>query len=204
MIRWDNDKKQFLKDNVKGITEKELLKRFNEHFGCNASLSSVNNQKNKLKLSNGIVGGRFEKGRKPFNKGKCWEEYMSKKGQQQSLKTTFKKGNIPFNRREVFDERISKDGYIEIKVQDGKLNDNWQMKHRYIYEQEHGEIPKGYKVVFADSDKYNFDKDNLILVSNAEELIMNRKGLIYEDKDLTKTGALVAKVINAANKKVGD
>lgn len=73
---------------------------------------------------------------------------------------------------------------------------NWMPKSRYVYEQAHGKIPKGHKIIFADGDNRNFDLDNLILVSNAEELIMNRRKLIKEEAKLTKTGALIAKVLS--------
>ena len=62
-----------------------------------------------------------------------------------------------------------------------------------------GKISKGYALVFADGNKQNFGLDNLILVSRAELLIINRQQLIKDDPDLTKTGVLIAKVINKAN-----
>lgn len=145
--------------------------------------------------------GCFKKGNVPFNKGKKWDEYMSPEGQKNSRKTTFKKGNVPPNRRECFEERITKDGYIEIKIQDGKLNKNWILKHRYIYEQHYGKIPDGYNVMFADKNKQNFDVDNLILVSKSEDLIMNSRKLFFEDKELTKIGHLIAQVISKTAKK---
>lgn len=58
----------------------------------------------------------------------------------------------------------------------------------------------GHKVIFADRNKRNFDLDNLILVTDSEALIMNTNKLIYEDAELTKTGTLVAKVIDKTNK----
>jgi hypothetical protein len=111
----------------------------------------------------------------------------------------FQKGNVTWNKREVGEERIeSKDGYVQIKVAEPN---KWQLKHRYLYEQAHGKIPKGYNVIFADGDKYNFELDNLILVSNAELAIANYNHLLKKDKELTKTGILIAKVIDTANKK---
>lgn len=58
----------------------------------------------------------------------------------------------------------------------------------------------GHKVIFADRNKRNFDLDNLILVTDSEALIMNTNKLIYEDAELTKTGSLIAKVIDKTNK----
>ena len=95
----------------------------------------------------------------------------------------------------VGSERESK-GYIVIKIAEPNV---WIEKHRYIYESKYGKIPKGYKVIFADKNKRNFDIENLVLVSNSEALILNTNNLIYEDAELTKTGVLIAKVINKTN-----
>ena len=58
----------------------------------------------------------------------------------------------------------------------------------------------GHKVIFADNNKRNFDIDNLILVSDSEALIMNTNKLRYGNKELTRTGSLIAKVIDKTNK----
>lgn len=197
---YSKEEKQFLIDNVKGISLIELTERFNKKFSLNVSINAIQNQKTKLKLRSGIVGGQFQKGLIPYNKGKRWDEYMLKKGQANSRKTTFKKGNIPANYRAIGSERTGKDGYILVKIQDGHLTKNWMPKHRYIYESVHGKIPNGYKVIFADGNIRNFDLENLLLVSNSEELIMNQNKLIKKDKDITKTGVLIAKVIDKTNK----
>ena len=188
---------QFLKDNVKGISAKELTERFNKKFNQRRTLSSIRNQKTKYGLKNGLVGGRFEKGQTSWNKGT--------KGIMKPNKTSFKKGNIPSNRREVFEERISKDGYVEIKTQDGKQNDNWVYKHRYIWEKENGPIPNQYVIIFADGDKQNLKIDNLILISRKEHAILNKRGLRYDNKETTELGITLANLILKTSKvKRGD
>ena len=99
--------------------------------------------------------------------------------------------------RPVGSERKDPKGYVLIKIAEP---DKWIEKHRYIYEKEYGKIPTGYKVIFADRNKENFNIDNLILVTDAESLIMNNKKLIYEEAELTKTGSLIAKIIDRTNK----
>lgn len=108
------------------------------------------------------------------------------------ISSGLKSCNLP-----VGSERINK-GYTLLKIAEPNV---WIEKHRYIYESIYGKVPTGYKVIFADQDKRNFDIDNLILVSNSEALIMNTNKLIYENAELTKTGTLIAKVIDAGNKK---
>ena len=120
---------------------------------------------------------------------------------EKSKPTMFKKGNIPANARAIGSERIDKNGYILIKIQDGHKNKNWTRKHRYLYEQAYGKVPEGHKVIFADGNNRNFDLQNLIVVSDAEELIMNRNKLFKEDAELTKTGVVIAKVLDRVNKR---
>ncbi len=195
MIRhkYSETEDKFLIENVKGISLKELTERFNSQFNCNLSHRAIANRKNKLKLSSGVNFGYFKKGNKSFNKGKKWDDYLSKEQQEKAKKTCFKKGNIPHNRRELFEERLDKNGYIEIKVKEPNI---WQGKHRYIYEQYHGKIPKKHKVIFLDGNNRNFDINNLKLVSSAEELIMNNNKLRYNNKELTESGILIAKIIS--------
>ena len=191
---------EFVRNNVKGITLKELTIKFNKEFNMNVSENAIANIKNKYNLQSGIVGGRFEKGQISWNKGKK----MSPSQYKKCAATMFKKGNTPANARTIGSERVDKDGYILIKIQNGHKNKNWIRKHRYLYEQAYGKVPKGYKVIFADGDIRNFDLNNLILVSDAEELIMNRNKLFKEDTELTKAGVVVAKLLDKVNKRKKD
>lgn len=183
---------KFLIENVKGISHKELTKRFNEKFNTNLSESDIANMKRKLKLTNGI-DTRFKKGQASWNKGKN----MSPEQYEKCKRTMFQKGNLS-NARPIGDERIEIDGYTYIKV---KQPNKWVLKHRWLYEKEKGKIPKGYNLIFADGNKQNFHLDNLILVSNAELFIINQKGLYKQDKELTKVGVTVAKVLDRVNKR---
>lgn len=203
MIRhiYSKEEIRFLKQNVKGISNKELTEKFNRKFNCNVSENAIGNRKTKYNLKNGLIGSRFDKGHIPLNKGKKWDEYVSKQGQENSRKTTFKKGNIPINYKSIGSERITVDGYIEIKT---KEPNKWSLKHRIIYENKNGKIPKGYALIFADGNKQNINLENLILVSRSELLILNRNKLIKKESDLTNTGVIIAKVIDKVNKRKKD
>lgn len=199
--KWSEKEDRWLTKNVKGITLKELTKRYNKKFNMKLSESAIANRKNKLNLHSGITGGQFQKGQISWNKGKTWDEYMPKESQERSRKTTFKKGNIPPNHREIGSERLDSDGYILVKIQDGKGHKNWTLKHRLIWKSMYGNIPTGYKIMFADGNKRNFDINNLILVSDAEELIMNQNKFVKDNSDLTKVGLNIARIINKVNKR---
>lgn len=196
MFKFNDEHRAFIVDNIKNTT-KDLLDLFNEKFNTNLSESQLQNFKSRNNLKSGLVGGQFKKGHNSFNKGKKWDEYMSEQGQINSRKTTFRKGNMPTNHRPVGSERLNIYGYIEIKVAEPN---KWKLKHKVIYEKEFGDIPKSHIVTFADGNTTNFELDNLVLISRSENLLANRYGLYKKDKELTKTGLLIAKVIDRANK----
>ena len=187
--KWTDEEKEYLASIVKGSTYEEITKQMNDKFEYNFSKEQIKGMMYRNKLTTGTVG-YFKKGSTPWNKGL--------KGYMGANKTSFKKGTIPPNQVPIGTESITKGGYIKVKV--GEPN-KWKLKQRYIYEQHYGEIPKGHNVIFADRNIQNFDINNLVLVSKAEMLILNNNKLIFEDKELTKVGVNIAKVIDKAKKR---
>ena len=76
--------------------------------------------------------------------------------------------------------------------------DEWVHKHLYVWQQHHGEIPKGYNIIFLDKNKKNFDINNLAAVSRKELLFINKKGFLKEDTDLSKVGVALARLMMKA------
>lgn len=123
--------------------------------------------------------------RKKYKKKKYVDnEFRNELGQ-------FKKGQKPHNYKPIGSEFIRNDGYIMIKVDEHK----WKQKHRYIYEQHYGKIPKGYSIIFLDQNKTNCNIDNLMLVKKSEKLMTGKYGLLSNNKELTKTGILTMQLI---------
>ena len=181
----------FIANNIKGRTYKELTDMFNERFGtklrvCSMpSLACRNGLRNErdCRFNTGHEPTQFKKGHIPFNKGKKgiggWEP------------TQFKKGSKPWNYKPVGTVRTNTDGYVEIKIADPN---KWKAKHIILWEEANGPVPKGHVVIFADGDKQNVVLDNLILVSRRELVIMNKRGLIANSAELTKTGVVLADI----------
>lgn len=190
MIRYTEEQKEFLINNNYMRTAQELTNLYNKTFSEKIKLSQVLYFRKKYHLKCG-VDCTFKKGITPHNKNKKWDEYMPKKSQNNSQKTQFKKGNIPNNYRPIGSERINKGGYIEIKIADPN---KWCLKHRYIYEQQYGPLQKGYRVIFLDNNKRNFNISNLKAISMEEELIMNNLKLRYSEKELTESAHIIAQI----------
>lgn len=175
--------KEYLASIIPGRSYEEVRQLFNRRFVTSLTINQIAGELKRLGLKNGRQT-RFYKGQRSWNEGR--------KGIRMSPHTEFKAGHMPHNHKPVGTERISKDGYLEVKVAESK---KWMGKHRIVWEQHNGPVPKGHVVVFADSDKMNFCPDNLILVSRAELAILNKRGMIFDNADATKSGVLVAKVI---------
>lgn len=109
------------------------------------------------------VAQRFPKGHVSHNKGKKMPPEIYAKCQP----TMFKKGNSPHNHREVGSERVNVYGYREVKVAEPN---RWRLKHRIIWEEVNGEIPKGYNVQFKNHDSLDCRIENLYLISKAEQM----------------------------------
>ena len=195
--KYSEVEKEFLRSFIPGHTYKEIVAEYNKRFSEPITETRVKGYMANHKINNGLTG-RFKKGHIPANKG-THPKTVGRMGE-----TQYKKGNLPHNTKPIGYERISRDGYIEVKIAmrpgDTKDGHNFVGKHRLIWEEAHGPIPKGHKIIFLDGDKQNCNIGNLALVSNAELLQMARKGLKTENAELTQTGILIARAGVATNK----
>lgn len=124
---------------------------------------------------------QFRKGHTPFNKGKKWEHYMSEEGQRKASETFFggKPHNTPPPGYEVLRAAHRGKRYWWIKPADGR---RMMPKHRWLWEQAYGSIPKGYNVQFKDGDTTNCVLDNLYLITRDKQMRENFDNMPAEDK----------------------
>jgi hypothetical protein len=93
---------------------------------------------------------------------------------------------------QVGSEWISHDGYVHVKVSSaGTWSQKWKLKHRLIWEQANGPIPKDKNIIFLDNNKQNYNLENLALVDIAERI--NLIGFRFSDPELTKTGLAIVR-----------
>lgn len=110
-----------------------------------------------------MAGGKFEKGHKPWNAGV--------KGIHLNPDTEFKKGKM-----------VGKDNYSWKGGEQLNTNDcvylsvgaNKRIRRpRKIYEDAHGEIPKGWVLYHLDKDMHNDSLDNLIAIPRSVLMQIN-------------------------------
>lgn len=118
-------------------------------------------------------------------------------GLSNGLDAHFKKG-VSYDRKKLpIGAETCSHGYWFIK----RANNLWVLKHRYLWEQENGPVPEGSVIIFGDGNPLNFDLSNLLCVTRQDLLTMNEQRLIFDNSELTKTGQLIAKLINATRKR---
>lgn len=109
--------------------------------------------------------GMFLKGHVPFNKGMKQQEFMTAEQIEKTKATRFVKGQVPVNIKEIGYERISVDGYVEVKTEKGFV-----LKHRMIWVEHNGPIPKEHIVRFKNGNKLDIRIENLELVTCAQNM----------------------------------
>lgn len=186
---YPDEVKDFIKANHKGVGSKEMTALLNQTFGTSYTHTQINAWYKNHKLNSGTTG-YFKPGLAPWNKG------MKGVSHPGCIPTQFKKGSKVHNWVPLGSERVNRDGYVDIKVDDGKLQKNWKGKHILIWEAANGPVPAGHAVMFGDGNRRNFDPENLILVSRKQLVRLNQMKLIQADAELTKAGIVIADVLN--------
>lgn len=157
-ITYSDDELRWIKRNS-DMTRADLHALFCKMFG--RTDVSVNNIKALCKRHGWYSGrnGRFTPGQKAHNKGKkIANVHPASKARQ------FRPGQVPPNARPMFSERLTKDSYIEIKVPVPNpyttARTRFILKHRYLWEQINGPLPRGMALKCLDGDKTNTDPAN--------------------------------------------
>jgi len=184
---FSDEQNKYLKENYTGRSVAELTDLFNDKFGTYMKKSQIKTAVKNRKLISGRTGC-FPKGHKSWNTGT--------KGLCKPNSGSFKKGSVPANLKPLGSEKICpRDGYVLMKVPEQDphtgFSTRWKHKQVHVWEQNNGPVPDGFAVLLKDGDRLNCDDpDNLILVSRAELLRLNKHG--YKDTpDELKPSVLV-------------
>src|SRR5699024_5564034 len=142
----------YIREIAKGRTRQDITDLFNEKFNQNRTVKGIGNILHRHKIRTGMQGynTQFKKGNGAWNKGLKQEDYLTEEQILASKGTRFKKGQVSPRRKDLGTERINEFGFIEVKTEQP---DTWKLKHRHIWEEEHGEIPYRHVIIFKDGDK---------------------------------------------------
>jgi hypothetical protein len=184
MFRYTEEMKEFLFQNYKGKSSEELVVIFNARFGTDREPKHMAYFRRNNKLDSGLTG-YYEVGSTPWNKGT--------KGLSKPNKTSFKKGNRPYNYAAVGTEVMKADGYIWVKIAEPAV---WKQKHRIIWEEANGPLPKNHILIFLDQNHENIRLDNIELITRKIHAQMNRRGFYSEDPEFTRAGLETVKLLS--------
>lgn len=158
-ILWPPEKLELLRSLYPNHTNEEIARQMGIGEGAvQHKAFMLKLRKDREWMMQRSMKGQFKKGQRSFNKGKKWDDYMSKEGQEASRKTCFKNGSVPFNKKPIGYERKTVNGYREVKVAEPNV---FMAKHRVLWEQHYGPIEKGVHIVFVDGNKDNIVIENL-------------------------------------------
>jgi len=177
-----------------GRTSMEVARILTERTGRRITKEQVQAYRKNHHIPCG-VDTRFKQGMEPWTKGKSIEEICKTPEALARVRgSQYKPGSKPWNHMPVGSE-VFKYGYWWVKT--GEPN-HWKAKHRIIFEKENGiKLGRDDVITFLDGDTSNMDKGNMVLLSNRENLEMNRSGMRSEDPSITRTGVAVAKLMSA-------
>lgn len=175
--------RSFISTNIDGRSTYELTVMINREFGTSYTRDQIRHFTHNNKLRSGY-DARYKQGNEPVNKGKPMKNPSAKFDAAK-----FKNGNIPHNAVPVGTIVKKDDGYLWIKHADPN---RWKQLHRYLWEKEHGPIPKGMVLTFLDGNKENVSLENLRLISKALNARATHFGYRFEDPDLTEAGLKLA------------
>lgn len=170
MIKW-SEHIGWLEKNVPGHSRKEIAAAWNkEHPDMPVTETIISSAYKRLGFKTGHTG-YFPKGTQSGT--------PIKKGEHRSEETQFKKGQQPHNHKPVGSITSRKNHhrgnyYYYIKVAEPN---KWELLHRWMWEQVHGEIPKGYNIIFKNNNPEDCTIDNLAIVSKQQHIEIQRLNL---------------------------
>lgn len=180
IIKYTDEELLFMENNC-SLPRREAHQLFCEKF--NREDVRLDNYTSKCKINGWLTGrtGCFKQGHMPHPNARP-------KGPN---KTSFKKGDKPANYMPVGTERF-KEGYWQIKVAEG-IN-QWKLKHRVLWEERYGTIPKNRVLLFKDSNSQNLDLDNLELINRKELVELSRNNFKQVPIELKPTVRALVKL----------
>ena len=186
---WSKEEIDYLREITPGRYTKEITQLINEKFGLELTVQQIKTSMKRRKIKSG-VSTRWEKGHVPYNKGT--------KGVSKPNKGSFKKGNKAINAMPIGTERDMQ-GYIEVKVSEKK----WELKQRVLYEQYHNvKLEPNQVVIFLNTDKTDFSKENLYLTDRKTMMYMAKEKLWSKNEELNKTSVKIAELLKAIHEKM--
>lgn len=187
---------EYIEANYEGVGHQAMADKIREEFGQEYTKQQIKSFYANHNLNSGLTG-HFEKGQPSHNKG----VKMSPEVYEKAKATMFKPGSRPHNALPVGTIVLATIGYYKEKIAEP---DTWEFCHIKAWKEVHGEIPEGMMVSFKDGNRENWNIENLILISKAENGYLNSNHMRSDVAEVTESAAVLAKLaIKVREKKRG-
>ena len=167
---FNQEQADFIRKHSDGRRDQELCRLVNDKFGLSITKQQMSNWRGNHNARSSISLYGWKKGKEAGKDFKPQKEFR--------------------NSMPIGSEFVTK-GIVQIKVSKGK----WIPKHRFLWEEVNGPVPKNHVVIFSDGNNRNFNIDNLILISRKHLAILNKKRLLVEGKELREIAINYAKLV---------
>jgi hypothetical protein len=181
---YTKQQEEFLIKNYRGISRKELAKKFNIAFNESRGERAIKGWCNRRGLHSDN-DGRFKKGNISWQKGLSKEEFKARYTEKSFNKMM---AGITDKRIHAIGDEIKRHGEwcVVTSTQNNKEYDKrMTSKRRYIYEKQHGQIPDNHRIIHLDGDHENFNIDNLYCIPARYVGGLNKKKWLNKSKEIT-------------------
>lgn len=174
-FKYTEEQKQFIRDHVKGTSDKDLAELFNKQYSTNRTAYHMH----AFKINNHLKNGIDTKFKKNHDRGH-----------------RFKKGCQPQDTAPIGTLRNHRNcWWIKCRQYASATNDNWKQYHIFLWEIANKQkVPDGYFVMFLDGDRDHVCLENLILVPADEKMIADVRIGMTKNSELNKTILNLAKL----------
>jgi hypothetical protein len=190
--KYTPDQINYLRSIATGSDPESITKKYNKCFKVNYTQVSIQRLMNR----NGITTGKHDNYSKPE-----YIDYLQNIAHGKTIEQMRSIFNAHFN----INLELSKIRYMMRKnkiitgyrMEKGKRKEK---RHYYTWEETNGKVPENHVLIFLDGNYSNIVLDNILCISKSEFVYMAHNKLFFNDRDLTKTGLMIARHKIAINK----
>ena len=183
--RYTDEQQAFLRENCDKIPRKELTDRFNEKFGTKKTANGIKSYCNRRGWNSGS-NGRFQNGHCSWQTGLSGDSFKSHYTDETYNRAI--SGMLESCKKWKLGDEVMRHGYPMIVTSvDYSLPfcQRLTFKRRYVWEQVHGAIPEGHRIIHLDGNPMNCDLDNLYCIPDKFVPILNKNHWLTDDREHT-------------------
>lgn len=181
------EQQEFLRDNSFGMSRQQLADSFNARYGTSKSVRAIKSYCNNRGWKSGH-DSRFKTGHRSWQTGLSSEEFKSHYSDESFFRML--KPMAAVNKKWHVGDEVIAHGVPMIVTSEEFAVDFYSRltpKRRYVWEQAHGTIPPGHRIIHLDGDRMNCDIENLYCIPDKFVPILNKNHWLTNEREHTLT-----------------